>query len=95
MATPIEFPESNTVLKAAPGTEEWVRDLPIFRQGLSFLPNGVRMDQCVVSCWELSPEELAEVVKTGKIYFQCFGGTHPPISIHGLSPFTYQPQEGQ
>lgn len=82
MATPIEFPEQNTILKAAPGTESWVRDLPIYRQ----YPDGVN-DKCVVSCWELSAEELAEVARTGVVYFQCFGLTHPPVSVWGTSPF--------
>jgi hypothetical protein len=95
MATPTEFPEQNTIIKAAPGTEAWVSDLPIYRQGLSFTPDGQRLDQCVVSCWQLSPEELAEVQRTGVVYFQAFGMTHPPVSVWGTSPFA-QPvvQEG-
>lgn len=79
------------MLKAAPGTEEWVRDLPIYRQGLSFTADGQRLDQCVVSCWQLSPEELAEIARTGVVYFQCFGTTHPPVSLWGTSPFA-QPE---
>ncbi|GAA4362120.1 hypothetical protein GCM10023185_29740 [Hymenobacter saemangeumensis] len=87
MATPVQFDEANTVLRAAPGTESWVRDLPIYRQ----YADGVN-DQCVVSCWELSPEEQAEVARTGRVYFQCFGTTHPPVSIWGTTPFR-QPEE--
>lgn len=87
MAQPVAFPEQNDVLPPFPGTEEWVSPLPIFRQGLSFTADGQRLDQCVVSCWELTPEELAEVQRTGRVYFQCFGRTHPPISVHGSSPF--------
>lgn len=82
MATPIEFAEQNTVLKAQPGTESWVRDLPIYWQ----FPDGVQ-DACVVSCWELSEEEKAEVLRSGRIYFQAFGMTHPPVSIWGTSPW--------
>jgi hypothetical protein len=85
MATPVEFPEQNTVLKAAPGTESWVRDLPIYRQ----YPDGVN-DQCVVSCWELSAEEVAEIVRTGRVYFQAFGPTHPPVALHGSNPFVQE-----
>jgi hypothetical protein len=94
MATPVIFPEQNDVLKAQPGTESWVMDLPIFRQGLSFTADGQRLDQCVVSCWELTPEELAEVQRTGRLYIQAFGRTHPPVSVHGASPFVPLPQEG-
>jgi hypothetical protein len=85
MATPVNFPEQNAVLPPYPGTESWVRPLPIYRQ----YPDGVN-DQCVVSCWELSPEEIAEIVRTGKVYFQAFGSTHPPVSIHGITPFIQQ-----
>jgi hypothetical protein len=69
--------------------------LPIYRQGLSF-ENGQRLDPCVVSCWRLSPEEIAEVQRTGVVYFQAFGTTHPPVSVWGTSPFV-QPvaQEGK
>jgi len=93
MATAVDFPESNDVLKAAPGTEDAVNDLRIFRQGLSFTPNGQRLDLCVVSCWELSDEELAEVIRTKRIYFQALGRTHPPIMVHGSTPFVQLPTE--
>jgi hypothetical protein len=77
-----EFPEANDVLKASPGTEHYVNDLPIYRQAQTTaqLP-------CVVSCARLSPEELAEVNRTGVVYLQVIGHTHPPVSLHGINPF--------
>jgi hypothetical protein len=62
------FPEANTVLKAAPGTEHYVQDLHIYRQ----LPY-------VVSCAVLSKDELAHFVTTGRLYLQVDGlaGTSP------------------
>lgn len=35
----------------------------------------------VQSCWQLSDDELQEVIKTGKIYFSVWGNTHPPICL--------------
>ncbi|HEX8658318.1 MAG TPA: hypothetical protein VF690_12320, partial [Hymenobacter sp.] len=87
MAEFIDFPEANDVLKAAPGTEEYVSDLPIFRQPLLGQQLKPGHPPCVVSCFKLSAEELAEVARTGLLYLQVLGPTHPPVSISGLSPF--------
>ena len=92
MATPVEFSEQNDVLGPKPGTESWVAPLPIYRQGLSF-DNGVRHDQLVVSCWEPTPEELAEIARTGRIWLIAHCPTHPPISVCGTNPFVPQPTE--
>lgn len=80
-----DFPEANDVLKAAPGTEDHVNDLPIFRQSFQQLQEGQM--PCVVSCAKLSPEELAEVNRTGVVYLQVLGHTHPPVALHSISPF--------
>lgn len=84
MAQGIEFPEANTVLRAptpedaAAGT---VYDLHVHRyRDLDGNPN-------VISCWKLSPEELEEVARTGVVWFNSWGNTHPPISIFGHQPF--------
>lgn len=83
MASPVSFIESNHVLVGTPedraaGT---VIDLPIHRH------QDLDGNQHVMSCWRLTPEELEEVKKTGKIWFQCWGTTHPPIYIGGKRPF--------
>jgi hypothetical protein len=83
----IEFPEGNDTLRAAPGTEEFVNDLPIFRQplpGQQMKPGNL---PCVVSCFQLTPEEKAEFDRTGVLYLQVLGHTHPPVSIHAFNPF--------
>lgn len=73
MATPVEFAGANMVLRAPPGREETVSDLHTFTNG-----------NCSVSCWELSPEELAEVQRTGRIYLSVFWGrTQPPVFVGG------------
>jgi hypothetical protein len=84
MAKGISFPESNAVLgaptpeDAAAGT---VYALPIHRyRDLDNQPQ-------VLSKWELTPEELAEVKRTGVVWFSCWGTTHPPMWISGHDPF--------
>jgi hypothetical protein len=43
-----------------------------------------------LSCWTPSPEELIEIVKTGKVYVAVMAGLHaptqPPICIMGFNP---------
>lgn len=83
MASPCAFPESNAVLVGTPedraaGT---VGDLPIHRyRDLDGAPH-------VISCWELTVEEWAEVSRTGRIWLHSWGVTHPPISVGGQTPF--------
>lgn len=93
MAELAEFPEANDVLRAAPGTEDYVNDLPIFRQPMrgEELPEG--QQPCVVSCFRFSPEELAEINRTGVVYHMVLGYTHAPVSLHGLSPFVLLPAD--
>lgn len=87
MAEPVAFPESNLTLVGSPedraaGT---VLDLPTHRyRDLDGHPH-------VISCWKLSPDELAEIVRTGLVWFHSWGETHPPISIQGASPFRVTP----
>jgi hypothetical protein len=87
MATLVKFPEANDVLRAAPGTEDRVNDLPIFRQPMrgEALPEG--QDPCVVACFKFSPEEIAEINRTGVVYHMVLGYTHAPVSLHAFSPF--------
>ena len=90
MAKGVPFPEANTVLRAptpedaAAGT---VYDLHCHRyRDLDRQPN-------VLSKWELTPEELEEVVRTGVVWFNCWGDTHPPMWISGHDPFARAKQE--
>lgn len=89
MARGVPFDEANTVLRAptpedaAAGT---VYDLHVHRyRDLDGQPN-------VLSKWQLTPEELAEVNRTGGvIWFGCWGNTHPPMFLSGADPFVRQP----
>lgn len=93
MATAVPFDEANDVLRAptpedaAAGT---VYDLHIHRyRDLDGRAN-------VLSKWQLTQEELADVVASGgAIWFSCWGGTHPPIWLTGSDPFVRSPSAGE
>lgn len=83
MALGIEFDGFNAVLgaptpeDAAAGT---VYGLPVMRYtDLDGVPN-------VMSCWQLTAEEIAEIVRTGVVWFNCWGVTHAPMWIAGEDP---------
>lgn len=64
MAHAVDFPGSNFKFTAPEGRED-VGDLHTFRQ-----PNG----PCNVSCWQLTPEELEEVNRTGRVFLSVLSG---------------------
>lgn len=70
---PIEFPEVNVVLG----------------DGQSQLPVYASQSGRVTCCFEVSPEELAEIVRTGRIWMQqlTFGRAFQPIMLTTYSPF--------
>jgi hypothetical protein len=84
MAKGVSFPEANAQLcaptpeDAAAGT---VYGLPVHRwKDLDGNPQ-------VLSKWELTPEEIEEVKRTGVVWFNCWGVTHAPMWISGHHPF--------
>lgn len=74
MARPTPFPESNDVFKGDPN--QGVLDLPVFRDGARS-----------ISCWALTPEEVMEIVATGKIWLTVWGNAQPPVNLDGTYPF--------
>jgi len=66
-------------------TNEQLLDAP----GCIPLPALVLEMECghkqILSRWKLSPEERAEVARTGDIYLLCYGG-QPPVEIMGIAP---------
>lgn len=77
MAIPIKFEDANDVLL---GGDPEVLDLPI-RRGTDIMASGTV--PTVISCWQLSPEELKEIIETGVVYLKSWGITHPPICVIG------------
>lgn len=104
MATPIDFAERNDVLRAPAGSKDNCTDLYIHRNHDPALRVEYPLDDgtimkghmpIVISVWELSNEELIHIAHSGRIYFQAWGHTHPPIYISGLSFFGKPNTEGQ
>ena len=69
MAYAINFTGSNLTLKAPPGRDD-VEDLHVMRNRAG-----------VISCWQLEPEEIEEVQRTGKIYLEILGPTMAPAFV--------------
>lgn len=72
MAQPFAFPEANVIYYPPAGMEEDVVPLHVRR-----------LDGCLVSCWRLSAEELAEVLRTGVVWLSVMGRMLPPVMISG------------
>lgn len=73
MGSAVNFPGSNRTLTAPGGHEGHVSDLHVFAN-----------EQVCVSCWQLSAEELSEVVRSGgKLWLSVFfgGGTQSPTYV--------------
>lgn len=74
MASPIRFCGFNKVLNPAPGTEDTVQ--PLYVHG-----NGIEN----ISCWKLTPAELAEINRTGEMWFSIASGeTSHPIFLSAI-----------
>lgn len=70
MSKSINFEGSNTVMRAPEGAEN-VQDMHVFRTRHS-----------CVSCWALSPEELAEINQTGRVFLSVLmSGQQPPVYV--------------
>jgi len=41
----------------------------------------IRCEDGFVSKWDMTDEEVADIVKTKSVYLVVFGRTHPPVSI--------------
>lgn len=77
MAHPIKFFEQNIVYTKPPTmTDEECCSLPAYTNG-----------EQIISCWELTPEELKEINETGKVWLSVFGQITPPVCVMGNIPF--------
>lgn len=78
----VNFPESNTLLARPEGmTEEECYDLSVCR---TIMENGTPV---VISCWELTPDEIATIIGTKKIWLWIIGKTHPPVILDVKYPW--------
>lgn len=70
MAAPVDFPGSNVILRPPPGREGDVLPVHAWRNG-----------RLVVTCWELSVDELRAIVDSGRLYVSVMGETMPPLYV--------------
>lgn len=70
MAEAIDFHGSNRRLGPPKGAEN-VSELMTFNNGI-----------CSVSCWKLTPREVAEINRTGRVFVSILSGqTQPPVFV--------------
>lgn len=75
----VKFPEVDTIAVA-----DGCFDLPL-AQAVS----GEDQIPTLISCWELSDEELENVIKTRKIWLRILAVRTPPVSLDAFNPFEY------
>lgn len=81
MAFPADFDESNGVL----GRPEGMSDDECEALSVAHcVQNGAPV---VVSCWKLTPDELREINRTGRVWLGILGQTMPPAWVSGHKPF--------
>lgn len=68
----IQTETTNFTLK---GNNANVYDLPVTR--VQFQDGQIAVE----SCWELSDQDLLEIIKTRRLYFCCLAPTHAPCSL--------------
>jgi hypothetical protein len=73
MAEHVRFCGFNKRLVPAPGTEHEVGTLHVHAN-----------EREAISCWRLSPEELAIVNRTGEVWLSVMGRTTPPVFVSGV-----------
>lgn len=78
---PMNFPESNGALSAPAGIGcDKVEPLFVWRGECGGSPQ-------VISKWKLTPEELAEINRTGEVWLHVLGRSMPPVAVVVRSPF--------
>lgn len=75
MGRPKAFAESNQTYVGPAGAG--IDDLPVHKT-----------PSTVVCCWELTPLEIQEILKTGVVWVHVLGHTVIPMYVSGHSPFS-------
>jgi hypothetical protein len=81
MAEGVPFKESNGTMGCGQNDPDRVYDLPVY---FGTYDDGSRD---IISCWQLTTEEIAEIARTGKVWLRVLGTGMPPIAIQASSPF--------
>lgn len=78
---PVTFKEANMKF-VAPADQPEVGDLP------AFVGNDQEGSPVIISKWELSEEEVKQIVKNKLIYLVVAGQGMPPLSMHTETVFS-------
>ena len=79
---PVKFPDANIVITKPPSAGGMVKDLPAFADG-----------KVIISCWELTNDELIDLSQTKKIYLHILGEDMPCALLTVHSPFKRDKKE--
>lgn len=82
---PAKFEEANVTVLPPEGVEG--DGLPIWK---GKLPTG---QPVIVSSWEISDEELVEIVRTRRVWFLEWGEEHHPMTLAGIKPLESRPMD--
>lgn len=80
MARPTEFDQANHVWRGWPADQD--------REAVDDLHT--HLDTSAgrsISCWQLTADEIAEVMRTGRVWLHVYG-VHPPVYVGGEDPFS-------
>lgn len=69
MATPVGFEGANLLVS---GEEAGCSDLEAFHK-----------DGMFISCWRMTPDELAKIVETGVVWLAVYAAQLPPTMVSG------------
>lgn len=82
----ITFPQQNKVYgKPDAWKDEDCYSLPVY-EGVRTLPSGIRTP-VIISCVEVTPEEIEQIQATGKIWLTLCYNVMVPFSLDTVSPF--------
>lgn len=74
---PTDFLEANFTYNRPPSmTEEECGDLRVFKDA-----------EHIISCWELSQEEILNLLLFKVVWLRVYGGAQPPVLLEATSPF--------
>ena len=83
MAKGVDFPQSNLTLQGSEEDRAAGNVYDLFAYRFRDLDNVAN----IITCWELSDDEIAEIVRTRRVWCRALGHTQPPMCIQGDSPF--------
>ena len=83
---PVDFEGKNITYVAPPGCEGNVGNLYVLRTEVPALDGSKHKSTVVISCWELTDEELELLKQTKKVYLSVYAPFQPPVSLEITTP---------